>query len=525
MHSDNAPNLDKRSLMTRTAMMLAGSSAVAVLGYSLQLTVDQILSASIFCLIILATLFFWTFRLAIAFVGTGVLFATRSITVHNFIYDTELPIILFLVGMMVVVGVLKELGLFTWIIQLVINAKGLSGRSIIIIIGYLGALLSCAVNEVTSIVFVAALIFQICDTLQIPPTPFIIIAVITANVGSAGTMLGNPVGILIGSKGGFSFMDFIYWAFPIMIVSLTFTMFALCFVFRKEIKELDKELVYRRKKGLGLGPAVNVPYRTGLAILGIMVALIASHHSIETLLQLEKNTILIIAPLVVAGVLMIWRHNRARHYIETEVEWWTLLFFMMLFAVAGSLKHSGVTEEIANGFRYVFGNYPQLFTPAVIFISAIGSAFVDNIVFVAAFIPVVDHLKETPLWWALLFGACFGGNITMIGSTANIVALGMLEKRSQPAISFVQWLKAGAAISFITCAIAWVGIYFLAPYMPKMKDAPTVEISLPSEEKSNNGYQQIPEVINLDWQLKSANELLDFKHPPAKFEEIILPAE
>lgn len=106
---------------------------------------------------------------------------------------------------------------------------------------------------------------------------------------------------------------------------------------------------------------------------------------------------------------MIWRHERARHYIEADVEWWTLLFFMMLFAVAGTLEHTHVTEEVANRFQNVFGNQTSVLTPVIIAISAIGSAFVDNIVFVAAFMPVVNKLEQTPLLWALLQGACLGG--------------------------------------------------------------------------------------------------------------------
>ncbi|MEA2013178.1 MAG: SLC13 family permease, partial [Verrucomicrobiota bacterium] len=195
--------------------------------------------------------------------------------------------------------------------------------------------------------------------------------------------------------------------------------------------------------------------------------LIASHHLLETQLGIEKNTILIIAPLFVAGLLMIWRNKRARHYIENEVEWWTLLFFMMLFAVAGTLEHTGVTELIAKDFSAAFEGNMTILTPIIIIVSALGSAFVDNVVFVAAFIPVVKELNATEFWWALLFGGCFGGNITMIGSTANIVALGMLEKRYRTQIKFMEWLKLGACVGLITSVIAWGCIYFMTPYMPK----------------------------------------------------------
>jgi len=225
---------------------------------------------------------------------------------------------------------------------------------------------------------------------------------------------------------------------------------------------------------LGLGPLVRVPHRRGLAILVTAVVFIGLHHQLELALGVAKNTILIVAPLAIAGVLMVYRHQRARHYIETEVEWWTLLFFMMLFAVAGALEHSGVTSGIAGAFRAAFGQGNPLLLPVILALAALGSAFVDNIVFVAAFIPIVKSLGSTALWWALLFGACFGGNITAIGSTANIVALGMMEKRYRTQIRFADWLKFGALVGLATCLVAWLALVALSPFMPAI--APEVPV-------------------------------------------------
>jgi len=458
--------------LVRMVIMLGASAFAGVLAHNIDMEQTQIISCSIFIMIIMATLLFWKFRLAIAFVGIGVLMGSNVLDLPTFVRECKLDVILFLVGMMVTVGVLKELGLFTWIIQSVISTERMTGPIFVAIIVFLGAFMSCVVNEVTSIVFVATLIFQVCDTLKLRPIPFLIIAVLGTNIGSAGTMLGNPVGILIGQNAvpPLKFMDFITWSFPIMFVTLCLTLVVLMYWFRRDIKLLTERLEARRKMGLGLGPLVQVPYKRGLAILAGMIGFIALHHQIEYKLGLAPNTILIVAPLVIAGLLMIWRHERARHYIEADVEWWTLLFFMMLFAVAGTLEHTRVTEKIAGGFQEIFGDNPSILTPVIIGISAIGSAFVDNIVFVAAFMPVVNKLEHTPLLWALLQGACLGGNITMIGSTANIVALGMLEKRYRSHIHFFEWLKVGATVGLISCLIAWGGIALLSPYMPSKAD-------------------------------------------------------
>jgi Na+/H+ antiporter NhaD/arsenite permease-like protein len=179
------------------------------------------------------------------------------------------------------------------------------------------------------------------------------------------------------------------------------------------------------------------------------------------------------APITVAGVLMVWRHERARHYVESNVEWWTLLFFMMLFAKAGTLEHTGVTDRVAAAFTNTFAGHRWMLTPVIMFASAVGSAFVDNVVFVAAFIPVVRELgagtgQAHPFWWALLFGACFGGNITMIGSTANIVALGMMEKRYRTRATFMEWLKVGLLTGLVACLVAWLCLLLTGPLMLRL---------------------------------------------------------
>ena len=485
MYVDTENKKEQMQFIIRGIVMIAMTILIAILTHMVGLNTSQVLSCSIFIMIIMATLLFWQFRLAIAFVGIGLLMGTGVLDLPTFIEECELDVILFLVGMMVTVGVLKELGLFTWLIQLVINTSKMTGPRFVAIIVFMGAIMSGLVNEVTSTVFVVTLIFQVCDTLKVRPIPFVIIAVMGTNVGSCGTMLGNPVGILIGQSAmpPLSFMDFIFWSFPIMMLSLIATLLLLCWWYRADIKQLSERLATRREMGLGLGPLVQVPYKRGLAVLISVIVFIALHHPIEAVLGLAPNTVMIVAPLVIAGLLMIWRHERARHYIEADVEWWTLLFFMMLFAVAGTLSHTHVTDEVAHGFQGVFGDNQTVLIPVVMFMSAVGSAFVDNIVFVAAFMPVVNSLEHTSLLWALLHGACLGGNITMIGSTANIVALGMLEKRYRTQIKFFEWLKIGAVVGLVSCVISWACIAVLAPKMPTKEQRMEVFKTLESHVK------------------------------------------
>ena len=433
------------------------------LGAPAGVALRQVAAVSVFTLIICATLMFEERRLGVAFDGISALLALKVISLSDFVQSTELHIILLLVGMMTLVGALKDMGLFTWIIQSIINAKRMSGFKFVAILMLLSGVMPGIVDEVTSIVFVLALVFQVCDTLKLRPTPFVLMSVMATNIGSTGTMLGNPVGILIGTKATpapLSFGDFIVHATPIMFLSLAAAFVVLLLYFRKDIRLLDARLAERRASHIGLGPMVAIPYRSGLAILLGSLVFIASHHPIEHALGLEPNTMLVAAPLTIAGLLMVFRSHRARHYVEQSVEWWSLLFFMMLFAVSASLEACGVTDVIAEQIA-PDGAAPSkyILTPLIVAITAVGSAFVDNIVFVSTFIPIIkkivaDAPQMQPLWWALLFGACFGGNITAIGSTANLVAISMLGKRYSIKVAFVEWLKVGILVGLVSCAVA-----------------------------------------------------------------------
>lgn len=428
------------------------------------LNIRQVAAVSTFAMIICATLMFEERRLGVAFVGIASLLALRVLSLSEFIHSTELHIILLLVGMMTLVGALKDIGLFTWIIQSIINAKHMTGLKFVAILMLLSGIMPGIVDEVTSIVFVLALVFQVCDTLKLRPAPFVLMSVMATNIGSTGTMLGNPVGILIGTKATpypLSFGDFIIHATPIMFLSLFATFAVLLIYFRKDIKLLDQRLAERRASHIGLGPMVEIPYKKGLAILISSLGFIAAHHPLEHALGLEPNTMLVAAPLAIAGLVMIFRSHRARHYVESSIEWWSLLFFMMLFAVSFALEHCGVTDIIADHIAPSGGTTPSKFilTPAIVAITAIGSAFVDNIVFVSTFIPIIKSIVENapsmqPLWWALLFGACFGGNITAIGSTANLVAISMLGKRYSIKVAFLEWLKVGVLVGIVSCGVA-----------------------------------------------------------------------
>ncbi|MBM3255769.1 MAG: hypothetical protein FJZ08_05655 [Candidatus Omnitrophica bacterium] len=459
-------------MLKKFAILIAISLGLGFLSRNIGLNFQQATAISIFSASILGTLLFWDFRLGFALIGTSVLLVTRTIDLENVIKFASLDVILFLVGMMVLVGLLKESGFFAWIVQLILRVRNLTALKFVVIISVVSALLACAVDEVTAIIFMVAAIFEICDYFEVDAVPFLIISVLATNIGSAATVLGNPIGILIASKAGLSFEDFIIRAFPLAMICLAVAIFIVVIWYRKPIRKLE-----RRIKEFGsnemLIKLISVPperdLKISLLVFGLTLVFISLHYRLELLWHLEPNTVLLTIPLFSSGCVMIWKWKKARDYIETDVEWWTLLFFMLLFAQAGTLKFTGVTDVLAKNLAELAGNSISTLTGIVLWASVIGSSILDNVVLVAAFIPVIQsfqglNLNLQPLWWALLFGGCFGGNITLIGSTANIVALGILEKDKNIRINFFQWFWIGLTVGLITTGIVWVALLLLPIY-------------------------------------------------------------
>jgi len=427
-------------------------------------TFPQSVSLTIFSASVLATLLFWDSRVAIAFWGIAALILTKTIDIEHLILFSSLEVILFLIGMMVIVGLLREVNFFNWILCRLVTLKRMTATKLVVIIAISSALMACLVDEVTSIMFMVALIFALTDYFEINPVPFLTITVLSTNVGSAGTVLGNPIGVLIATKAGLTFEDFIIHAFPIMLIILVAVIGIVLFWWKESLRKLDAKINTLGNDRDVITRLVCVPMtkdiRKEIFIFFVTLLFIGLHHRLEYALGLQTNSLLLSIPLISAGAIMLWRRNKAREYIEKDVDWWTLIFFMLLFAKVGTLKYTGVTEIFSKRIA-LFANGSQFFMITfILWISAIGSSILDNVVLVATFIPVLNELKTlgietSSLWWALLFGGCLGGNITMVGSTANIVALGLLEKKNKLSISFFQWFKIGLVVGLITTGIVW----------------------------------------------------------------------
>jgi Na+/H+ antiporter NhaD/arsenite permease-like protein len=460
----------------KTPLVISGVlGAAACVFAAFGFTSQQIIATVIFLSIICGTLSYWKFRLAFALAGLAVLLGTGLIDIPHMIEFAGLDIILFLFGMMAIIGFLEENHFFEYLVAKVVDRVGEKPYLLMFILMLLSTFFAALVDEVTSILFMMATMFHITKRFKVNPAPFLMMIVFATNIGSSATAVGNPIGVMIALRAGFTFADFLRWAAPISLAALAVTIPLSFLVFRGSIRELGANM--KKDKDHQMHELENVKYtKKGITLCwALFVCTIASlvmHHSIEHALGLTKNTLLIGTALVFSAIALFLKGDEARDFFVRRVDWWTLSFFMILFASVGTLKYVGVTEQIAKGMIHVSsagGNVMLLniFTGAICLLTA----FMDNVLAVATFIPILTDIEKTgvfgfPFWWAMLFGGTIYGNATIIGSTANIVAMGLMEKETGKNIKFMEWFGPGLVVSTAAILLAMALLYAQFHLMP-----------------------------------------------------------
>ena len=443
---------------------------------------EQIAAVTIFASLIVGTLLFWRFRLAFALVGIAAMLGLGLLDTDTMIEFAGFDMILFLVGMMIVVGFLEEKKFFEHLLGKIMKGVGSNPVKLVVVLMLMSALFAALVDEVTSILFMTATVLHLTGKLRISAIPLVMMTVFATNIGSSATVVGNPVGVLIAMRAELTFMEFLRWATPISIAGLAVAIPLSLLYFRKYISKmgealrmqesedlLDEDVIASSSKGEVSVQRENfkIPW---IIFIGTIAALVA-HSPMEESLGLEKNVLLPGVAFAAAGIVLFLNHNKAREMVEKRVDWWTLAFFIFLFASVGTMKMLGVTTVLAEGMYDISGNDETnlyfLFVP----VTSILSALMDNVLAVATFIPVVHEFGDMgvdnyPFWWGMLFSGTFFGNLTLIGSTANIVAIGMLERRKRGNITLKEWIKPGAVISVPTMVLAAMLVYLQMPLMP-----------------------------------------------------------
>ncbi len=368
----------------------------------------------------------------------------------------DLNVIFLLMGMMIFVGVLKRTGLFQF---LAYKAYAWAKGNVFVlsfVLQFLTAVLSAFLDNVTTMLLVLPVTIEIAVTLKVHPLDFLIPQVFASNVGGTATLIGDPPNILIGSYTGLTFGAFVVNLTLVCLVMLIISCFYYLWWHKKdfqaaEVKDVERTIAYLREE-YRITDKKLMYY--GLALLGFTILLFAFHG----FLHMQVSVAALIGSLMLLAVSKV----DIVEMLEHEVEWPSLMFFVGLFMVIAGAEETGLIQQIANAVLHFSAGKLWLAIILILWVSAIASAFIDNIPFTATMLPIVLFLsesfglpKDNVLWWSLALGACLGGNGTMIGASANVVTVGMAEKAGYH-IGFVEYMKRCWVPMMITVTIAMV---------------------------------------------------------------------
>ena len=386
---------------------------------------------------------------AIVMVMTGVLGAEEAFRA------IDLNVIFLLVGMMIMVSILAETGLFEWIaIKATQLVKG-EPIPLLVLLMLATAVFSAFLDNVTTILLIVPVTIVMLENLKLDTKPFIIGEILASNIGGTATFIGDPPNILIGSEAGFSFYDFIINLGPVIIINLIVTIFLLYFFYCRKLKvsrelkahimELSPDRALKDKK---------LMYQS-LVILLLVIAGFVSHE----ITHIEPSII------ALAGAMaLILVSKKEPEEIFEKVEWPTLFFFMGLFIMVEGLVEVGVIQMLAEATLSLTKGDFQKTALFIGILSSSVSPIIDNIPYTTTMLPLIKNLETAfpnvdALWWSLALGACLGGNATLIGASANVVAAN-ISKKNGKVISFIEYLKYGLPLTFVTIVIAMIYLNF-----------------------------------------------------------------
>ncbi len=382
------------------------------------------------------------------------------------IHAIDMNVVFLLMGMMIIVGILKHTGVFQWFAY---KSYQLSRGNVLllsVVLMAFTAVASAFLDNVTTMLLLTPVTIEIALSLGISPIALLIPEILASNIGGTATLIGDPPNIMIGSYAGLTFMEFVKNLTPTVIVSMV-VLFAYSKVFygkeyaRARVGDVQAFIArlreeYRITDGMLLA--------VGSIIMLMTVGLFLSHgfwHMEVSIAALFGASLLFTYGLLTKRIDLL-------HLIEKDIEWTTLLFFIFLFMLVGAVEETGLLAIIADWVMELSAGNLVMAICLILWVSAIMSAFVDNIPFTATMLPIVAYLtKEIPgaesgvLWWALAFGACFGGNGTMIGASANVVTLGIAEAAGHH-IKFFGFMKVAFLYMVISVALAnvWLLLFY-----------------------------------------------------------------
>jgi len=395
-------------------------------------------------------------RTVIAMAGAGLMVLLGIVTQEKAIEGIDFNTLGLLIGMMIIVGIAKHSGMFQYVAIWATKVGKGNPVKIYILLLAIVAVFSALLDNVTTVLLMIPVTFVVAHNLKIHPKPFLIGAILLANIGGTATLIGDPPNILIGSASGLTFNDFLVNLAPISILISIVTIGLLVFIYRKQLVATPEAQATIAKFNPREALSDVKLLKKALFVLAIVLIGFFTH----SVTHLEGATIALSGA---ALMLLLTMHDPEEHL--KEVEWTTIFFFMGLFILVVALEEVGAIRMLAEGLLKLTGGNMTATTLSVLWGSAIFSAVIDNIPFVATMIPLVKDLGTiaglplAPIWWALALGADIGGNATLVGASANVVVSGIASKEGH-GIGFGEYMKMALPLTFVALVMCSIYVFF-----------------------------------------------------------------
>jgi Na+/H+ antiporter NhaD/arsenite permease-like protein len=388
-------------------------------------------------------------RTLVALLGGLLVIALGIVDQADAFAAIDFNVIFLLAGMMVLAGGLSQTGFFEYVAgQAVRLSKGAPFR-LLVYLAILTAVLSALLDNVTTVVLLTPVTLSIAHKLRVSPFPYLISEIFASNIGGTATLIGDPPNILIGSAAGLDFGDFLVHLAPVVVVIFLAFLVTMRIVFGGSMQD-DADRLDVLAQADPAAAITNRPLMIrSLIILGLTIAGFLAHSA----LGLEAATIALLGATILMLVGPLDPHAALR-----DAEWSTLFFFIGLFMLVEAIVHVGIVGGIADALVGATGGQLGLTSVALLWFSALASAVVDNIPYTATAIPIVERLigsglESDPLWWSLALGACLGGNLTIVGASANIVVANLAARDGHP-ITFGQFFRYGCVVVIASLVIS-----------------------------------------------------------------------
>ena len=379
----------------------------------------------------------------------------QETAVHHVDFNT----IGLLMGMMIIVNITSETGLFNFLAIWAAQKVKAQPIALLVVLSSITMVCSALLDNVTTVLLTVPITFSITSQLKVDVMPYLISQILASNIGGTATLIGDPPNIMIGSAVGLDFMDFVANLTLISVLIFVLVQIILIFLYKKGMHtqpELQEKIM---RLPAGAQITDHTLLRKCLAVIALTITLFVLHGS----LGLESATVALFG----AGLLLLITATRDENMITkvlSKIEWPAIFFFGGLFILVGALVETGVIRMLAAEAIKVTNGNEDATAMLILWMSAIASAFIDNIPFVATLIPLIQDMGQmglsdlTPMWWSLALGACLGGNGTLIGASANVVVASMAAQRGRP-ISFLSFMKVAFPVMIFTIIVSSVYVY------------------------------------------------------------------